>query len=137
MNVVFGDFLISTDRLKLDFDKIYQLLSTTYWADKRPVDKVRKSIEHSLCYGVYQGNRQIGFARVITDWATTYWLCDVVIDSEFRGQGIGKKFIDTIIHSEELQGLSGFLGTADAHGLYEQYGFVKDDNRFMVRRPQI
>jgi len=135
MDVAFGDMLISTDSSRLDQDRIYELLSTTYWAGHRPMNKVRKSIEHSLCYGVYQGDRQIGFARVITDWTTTYWLCDVVIDADFRGQGIGKKLIDTIVRSDDLQGLSGFLGTADAHGLYEQYGFVKDANRFMVRRP--
>jgi len=136
MEVKFNDYLISTDKTLLKHDTIHKFLSTTYWANKRPIERIDRSIETSLCYGVYHGNRQIGFARIITDWATTYLLCDVVIDDEHRGKGIGKKLVETIIQSEELKGLSGYLGTADAHGLYEQFGFVKDAERFMVRRPK-
>jgi len=119
----------------LNHETIYKFLASSYWAKNRSVGRIDKSIETSLCYGVYHGKKQIGFARVITDWATTYWLCDVVIDDEYRGKGIGKKLIEAIIQSEELKDLSGFLGTADAHGLYERFGFKKDAERFMVRRP--
>lgn len=135
MKVIYKDYIITTDKTLLDYETIYKLLSTSYWANKRSIEKINKSIETSLCYGVYHDSVQIGFARVITDWATTYWLCDVIIDSEYRGKGLGKKLVEIIIHNEDLKDLSGYLGTADAHGLYEQYGFVKNVDRFMNRRP--
>ncbi|SMF79230.1 Predicted acyltransferase [Paenibacillus uliginis N3/975] len=134
MQVRFEDYLISTDKTLLNYENVCGLLAGTYWANKRPVEQIKKAIETSLCFGVYHGEKQIGFARVITDWATAYWLCDVIIDDEYRGKGIGKKLVETIIHSEELKDITGFLGTADAHRLYEQYGFVKDAESFMVRR---
>ncbi|MBD2868260.1 GNAT family N-acetyltransferase [Paenibacillus arenilitoris] len=136
MELKFNDYLISTDKALLHRETVRQLLGNTYWANKRPAEKIDKSIETSLCYGVYHGKSQIGFARIITDWATTYWLCDVVIDDTYRGRGIGKKLVEIITQSDELKGLSGFLGTADAHGLYERYGFARDADRFMVRRPK-
>ncbi|MEK5057936.1 GNAT family N-acetyltransferase [Paenibacillus sp. FSL H7-0326] len=82
---------------------------------------------------MYYGDRQIGFARIITDWATVYYLCDVFIDEEYRGRGLGKKLIEVII--EEYEGMMGLLGTLDGHGLYEKYGFMKNTERFMNRRP--
>lgn len=133
--VKFEDYLISTDKGRLNHEIIHRLLLASYWANKRPIDRINKSIETLYCYGVYHNDKQIGFARIITDWATTYWLCDVVIDEAHRGRGLGKKLIQVIIQSEELKELSGFLGTADAHGLYEQFGFVRNTERFMVRRP--
>lgn len=136
MNVRFNDYLISSDKTLLNNESIYKFLSTSYWASQRSVDTINKSIETSFCYGVYHESKQIGFARVITDWATFYYLCDVVIDEEYRRRGIGKKLIETITQSEEYQDLLGVLGTADAHGLYEQYGFNKNADRFMVRRPK-
>ncbi|WP_422660630.1 GNAT family N-acetyltransferase [Paenibacillus sp. EC2-1] len=135
MAVQFGDYVISTDKARLNYETIHSLIGGSYWANNRPKERMNRAIETSLCYGVYHGNRQIGFARIITDWATTYWLCDVIIDDEYQGQGIGKKLIETITTSEDLKDLSGFLGTADAHGLYEQYGFQRNADRFMVRRP--
>jgi GNAT superfamily N-acetyltransferase len=135
MELRFGDYLISTDKGLLNYEAIHRFLASSYWAKKRPVEAIDKSIETSFCFGAYHGDRQIGFARVITDWATTYWLCDVIIDEEYRSRGVGKKLAESVIYSEELKGLSGFLGTADAHGLYERYGFKKEGDRFMVRRP--
>lgn len=135
MEVKFEEFLISTNKSLLNYETIHKLLAATYWANKRPIERIDRSIDTSFCFGTYHGSRQIGFARVITDWATTYLLCDVVIDEEYRGKGIGKKLVETIIQSEELKYLSGFLGTNDAHGMYEQFGFVRDVERFMVRRP--
>ncbi|MNI41633.1 Acetyltransferase (GNAT) family protein [compost metagenome] len=134
MEVKFEDYIISTDKSLLNYETIYKFLASSYWANNRPREIINKSIETSFCFGVYHTKRQIGFARIITDWATTYWIGDVMIDEEYRGKGIGKKLIETIISYEDLKNLNGILGTADAHGLYEQYGFVKNADRFMIRR---
>ena len=92
-------------------------------------------MENSVCVGVYHGNKQIGFARIVTDHVTTYWLCDVFVDEEYRGKGIGKKLIQSITTADEYKNLFGTLATRDAHGLYEGYEFVKDNGRFMSRMP--
>ncbi|MEK4251781.1 GNAT family N-acetyltransferase [Paenibacillus sp. FSL W7-1287] len=136
MEVITEEYMISSDKNLLNYDVIYDLLSGSYWASHRSKERIVNSIEHSLCFGVYQSGEQIGFARVITDWSTMYWLCDVIIDERHRGKGIGKKLVKTIIGCEELRGLSGYLGTADAHGLYEQYGFERNAERFMAKRPK-
>lgn len=133
MEIAFNTYTISDDKTRLDIDIIGGFLSRSYWANERPIEKTQKAIEHSLCYGVYDQNRQIGFARVITDGATMYYLCDVFIDEQYRGQGIGKKLVETIINSEALQGINGLLGTKDAHSLYESYGFNRVADRFMRR----
>jgi GNAT superfamily N-acetyltransferase len=110
-------------------------MQRSYWANRRPKVKIKKSIENSLCYGVYYGGKQVGFARVVTDWATMYYLCDVFIDEEYRGQGIGKKLIEEIVSSEDLKNLFGYLGTKDAHTLYEQYDFIREPEKVMTRIP--
>ena len=87
-----------------------------------------------MCYGIYNKNIQVGFARVITDYATTYYICDVIIDESHRGKGLGKKLIHTITEDEQLKPLFGILATRDAHGLYEQYGFVKNPDKYMSKQ---
>ncbi|GIP32149.1 GNAT family N-acetyltransferase [Paenibacillus sp. J2TS4] len=134
MKLSFGEYMISKDKALLQLETIHRFLSSSYWANQRTMEKVEASIQNSICYGVYHHAKQIGFARVITDGATLYYLCDVIIDEDYRGQGIGKKLVEVIVHSEELRGLTGVLGTQDAHGLYEPFGFIRDQNRFM-RRP--
>ncbi|MCR2802782.1 GNAT family N-acetyltransferase [Paenibacillus soyae] len=138
MRVEFDGYVISSDKSLLQLERIYSWLGQSYWASHRPAETIKRSIESeaSICFGVYGGGNQIGFARAVTDQATMYWLCDVWIDEAYRGRGVGKRFVDSIIQSDELIHLSGFLGTADAHRLYEQHGFVKDSERFMVRRPK-
>jgi GNAT superfamily N-acetyltransferase len=120
-------YTISTDPMKLDPETIHHFLSEkAYWAIGRPLEVVKKSIENSLCFGVYLETRQIGFARVVTDYITIAWLCDVFILPEFRGQGLGKWLVTTIIEFPELSKIRRFLlATRDAHGLYQNYGGFK------------
>jgi len=135
MKVQIDEFTISDDKSMLDLDTILSFLSRSYWASGRSRERVVKSIKNSLCFGVYHGSNQIGFARVVTDDATMYWLADVFIDEQYRNQGIGKTFVETIVKSERLKDLMGVLGTRDAHTLYEKFDYVRDDGRFMRRMP--
>jgi GNAT superfamily N-acetyltransferase len=120
-------FQISTDNSLLDFGIIYQYLSKeSYWAQGIPEQTVRKAIENSLCFGIYKQNMQVGLARVITDKATFAYICDVFVLPEFRRLGLSKWLIQTIVSHPELQGLRRWsLATADAHGLYRQFGFTE------------
>ena len=118
------DFSISTDKARLNVAFIHDSLSKTYWAANVPPDVVQRSIEGSLCFGIYHLNNQIGFARVITDEATFAYLCDVFIDEAYRGKGLSKWLMEMILAYPGLQGLRRFmLATRDAHELYRQYGF--------------
>jgi uncharacterized protein len=120
-------FLISTDTARLDLGVIHAFLATqSYWAEGVPREIVARSIANALCFGVYDGARQIGFARVISDYATFAYLADVFIIKEYRGRGLSKAMMDAIIAHPHLQGLRRFtLATADAHGLYRTYGFTE------------
>ncbi|NOU93255.1 GNAT family N-acetyltransferase [Paenibacillus sp. LMG 31456] len=129
------ELVISNDKSLLNLETVFEFLSSSYWANKRSKEIIRKSIENSICYGVYKNNRQVGFARIVTDGATMYWLCDVFIEEGHRGNNIGKKLIETIVKSEELKNLMGILGTKDAHGLYKQYDFELDQEKMMRRVP--
>lgn len=127
--------LISSDPSLLDLDAIVHFLRQSYWANERSDEKIEKSLEGSTCFGAYYDNRQIGFARVVTDGATVYWLCDVFVDEAYRGLGVGKKLIETITTREDYRNVFGILSTRDAHGLYEQYGFVRDHGKTLTREP--
>ena len=120
---------------KMDIAEVMALLKQTYWADRRPVEQVRKAMEHSRCYGVYLEDAQklAGFARVISDFATTYYLCDVIIDEACRGSGLGWALLSYIENLPEYQGLRGILITRDAHGLYEKFGYQTLNGRAMVK----
>lgn len=135
-----GDVLISDDQKLLDRALIHHYLSEqSYWAKGIPVETVERSLAHSLCFGVYRGGRQVGFARAVTDSATFAWLADVFIVPEQRGHGLGKKLMAAVVAHPQLQGLRRFqLGTADAHGLYAQFGFepIKQVERFMEIKPE-
>ena len=122
--VELGNFVISTDPARLDLDRACSLLSQAYWAQGRPREVIAASLAHSLCFGLYEGERLIGLARVVTDYATFAWLCDVFIDEACRGQGLGKWLLETVLAHPDLQGLRRWLlATRDAHGLYARYGF--------------
>lgn len=119
-----GDYTISTDPTRLDITAIHAYLSQAYWSQGRPFDVVRRSLENALCFGVYHGEVQVGLARVITDFATFAYLCDVYILNEHQDRGLGKWLISVVIEHPDLRSLRRFLlATRDAHGLYQQYGF--------------
>ncbi|MBP8034677.1 MAG: GNAT family N-acetyltransferase [Bacteroidia bacterium] len=124
-----GDFLYSTDKSKLNLDYIHHFLSKeSYWAKNIPMDIVKTSIEGSLCFGVYENNKQVGFARVITDYATFGYLADVFIDENYRGKGLSKELMKFIMEQELTKKLRRFmLATLDAHSLYAQFGFESQE----------
>jgi GNAT superfamily N-acetyltransferase len=137
-----GNFTISTDKSKLNIDYIHRFLShESYWAADIPPDIVQKSIDHSLCFGMYEGRKQIGFARIITDQATFGYLADVFIDVDYRGKELSKWLMQVISELPFMPHLRRLmLATKDAHGLYKQFGFtpITFPERFMqVHRPDV
>ena len=127
-------YSISTDRSRLDLELIYQFLTNCYWAEGVPRDIVERSIENSLCFGVFVQDRQVGFARVVTDYATYAYIGDVFIVDSHRGQGLSKRLMKAISEHPQLQGLRRWsLVTRDAHGLYQQFGFtaLADPEKYM------
>ncbi|MFT5194563.1 MAG: N-acetylglutamate synthase-like GNAT family acetyltransferase [Candidatus Promineifilaceae bacterium] len=133
-----GDYLISTDPAKLDIGRIHEYISGTYWAKGIPLELVKKSIENSLTFAIYHAqDGLIGCARIITDFATYHYLCDVFVRDDHRGHGLGKWLMEVVLEHPELQEYRNFyLLTGDAHGLYEQYGFetVEDSSKIMLHR---
>ena len=133
------NFIISTDKSKLDLAVIHKYLSTeSYWAKNIPAALVQKAIQGSFCFGIYKKEneqQQIGFARVITDTATFGYLADVFILEKYRGIGLSKWLMEEIMNHPELQGFRGWmLGTKDAHGLYEQFGFKRLEKSERIMR---
>ena len=142
MQINQDDYVISTDKSKLDLSLIHSFLSTqAYWSLNIPFAIVKRSVENSLCFGVYQGDRQVGFARIITDYATIAYLGDVFILPEHRGKGLSKRLVGEIMTHPDLQGLRRWmLLTSDAHGLYRQYGWtsIANPDRYMeIAKPDI
>ncbi|WP_346917078.1 GNAT family N-acetyltransferase [Clostridium sp.] len=128
-----GMYKISNDKSLLSIKKISNLLSKSYWASKRTMEVIQKSIDNSICYGVYYNDEQIGYGRIITDYATTYYICDIIIDENHRGKRLGRKLIECMIEFEDFGKKFGILSTRDAHDLYKKYGFRKDNENFMYR----
>lgn len=119
----------------LDIREVMGLLRQTYWANTRTQEQVSASMEHASCYGIMleQEEKLVGFARVISDYATTYYLCDVVIDAQYQRQGLGKALVSYIEGLPAYQGLRGILITRDAHALYEKFGYQTLNGRAMVK----
>jgi len=133
-----NDLEFSTDKSRLDLDLIAGYLrNESYWAKDRAPEKIRKSIENSLCVGAYRDGRQIGFARVVSDYATVYYLADIFIIPELQQKGIGHLLMNYLDSIEELKGLRGILTTQTAHSFYEKFGYGRDNDivqrRIMVR----
>ena len=126
-------YRISDRAEELQPDAIVSLLKGSYWAAERSEETIKKSWKDSLCFGVYGAEgEQVGFMRVVTDGATFSYLCDVIVDAEHRGHGLGKWMIAVMVDHPRVRDTSIYLGTRDAHGLYEKYGFVRHE--MMARR---
>jgi len=132
-----GEYSISTDRNRLNIELIHDFLSnTSYWAKGRNIELVQRSIESSFPFGVFKNKEQVGFARVVTDYATFAWLADVFVVEACRGQGLSKWMIEVIMSHPQLQGLRRWvLATRDAHELYRRFGFteLQDPSRWLER----
>ena len=134
-----NNFIISTDKNKINIEYVHHFLSHSYWSPGVPMETVTKAMNGSLCFGVYDNDKQIGYARMVTDTAIFAYLADVFIDENYRGKGLGKWLVKTILAHPELQGLRRImLATRDAHALYEQVGFIAINNpeRYMVYDPK-
>jgi GNAT superfamily N-acetyltransferase len=131
------DYLLSTDKRKLQLDVIHQFLSNSYWAKNIPLALVKKTVAGSLCFGLYYKQKQIGFARIITDSATFAYLADVFIVEEHRGKKLSSWMMEYIMSYDELKGLRRWmLATRDAHGLYKKFGFnaLDEPDRIMQKK---
>lgn len=118
---------------EMHIDEIMGLLAQTHWACDRKKETVERAIANSLCFGIFdESDRQIGFGRTVTDYATMFYVSDVIIDSEYRELGLGEDFIAFIKSAPELKNLWGFLGTTKASGFYEKCGFAKKEDFFMA-----
>ena len=121
-----GEYSISTSNERLDLAVIHDFISNqSYWAQGRTLETVQRALDNSLNFGVYKNNQQIGFGRVVTDYATFAWIADVFVLSEYRGHGLSKWLIEVMLAHPKLQGFRRWvLATKDAHGLYERFGFI-------------
>ena len=128
-------YRILDGRESMDLQDIIRLLKSTYWADRRSEEQIGRSVLNSSCYGVYleEEEKLVGFARVISDYATTYYLCDVVIDQDYRSKGLGTALVSYIESLPLYRGLRGVLITRDAHSLYRKFGYEVLDGRVMVK----
>jgi GNAT superfamily N-acetyltransferase len=130
-----GDYTISTDRRRLQLDVIHGFLVDSYWATGRTRERVAQSIEHSLPFGLYHHDEQVGFARVLTDYVVLAFLADVFVVESHRGKGLGEWLVDTVTGLPELQSIRRWLlGTRDAHDLYRRFGFDEPKPGILMER---
>lgn len=128
-----GHFLVSDAKSKIETDTVHNWLSHSYWASDRSLEHVQETINNSLCFGLYEGDQQIGFARAVTDRVVFSWLMDVIIEESYRGKGLGQWFLSCILDHPDLKGTRMGLATKDAHGLYEKFGFKREET---MRQPK-
>lgn len=118
------NFTISTDSSRLDVDAIADMLARSYWANKRTREQLERALRHSLTFGLYSGERQVGLARVVSDFSIFAYLCDVIVHEEYRGRGLGKWLMETVHNHPDLKNLRRWtLVTRDAHDFYRQFGW--------------
>ena len=136
-----GNYLVTTDPARLDKEFIHGYLTRSYWSEGISREIVERGIANSLCFGAYEGGNQVGFARIVSDFATFAYLADVFIIESHRGRGLSKFLMECIVNDSRLQGFRRWLlGTRDAHGLYAQYGFkpLAKPERFMeIHNPDV
>lgn len=136
-----GEYTLSSDTDRLDLAAVHRFLSASYWSPGLPMEVFRRAVGGSICFGVYHGGEQVGFARIVTDRATFAYLCDVYVVEAHRGRGLGRWLGEAAIAHPELQGLRRWvLVTRDAHGLYERLGFrplARPDGYMEWHRPDI
>jgi len=132
-----AQFRISTERKDMRLDDICNMLWRSYWAENRSREAIEKSIRNSLCIGIFDGEGQIAFTRIITDYASFAYICDVIVHEDYRGHGLGKELMKSTLSHPELTTIEVWsLATKDAHGLYEQFGFKPTEfpqNRMEIR----
>lgn len=122
-----NDYVLHDDKSQLDLGVVCALLQATYWASGRSRALIEKSIQHSVCFGLFHSGSQIGFARAVTDYATFAWICDVIVAPEHRGRGLGKWMVECVLSHPDLQSSTLVLRTRDAHSLYERFGFERTE----------
>ncbi|MGF1706423.1 GNAT family N-acetyltransferase [Enterovibrio baiacu] len=116
-------FSISNEKSNVDVMRLKTLLAGSYWAHDRDTDTIERSIKHSECFSLFDRENLVGFARVVTDYSTFAYVADVIIDPDYRGQGLGKWLVETVVNDTRWKGQLVMLATDDAHTLYEKYGF--------------
>ena len=130
------EYNISDDKSRLDLKLIHQIISNSYWAKGRSFEEVKRSIDNSICYGIYIADKQVGFARVLTDFVTIAYLMDVFIIEEYRGQGLSKKLLKRVLNDQQFNSVKKWvLATKDAHSLYKKFGFheMKNSGKYMEK----
>ncbi|HBD95715.1 MAG: hypothetical protein A2355_09240 [Spirochaetes bacterium RIFOXYB1_FULL_32_8] len=132
MKWINNNYYITDSQENIDIDFIITSLHKTYWANERPKELIIKSIENSILLSLFEDNIQIGFARIVGDGATFAWLCDVFVSENYRGKCLGKFLMKCAMEHPSTNVRTNLLGTKDAHGLYEKYGFTK--NETMIKR---
>jgi len=132
------EFMISDERELVDVNAVHNLLKNTYWAKDRPREIVETTIKNSHCFSLFIHNKQIGFARILTDYATHCMLLDVVIHKDYRGMGFGKWLVECVTNHPAISKLIQILWTVDADGLYEKFGFFSPKEvTFMIKLPDV
>jgi len=127
MNFERGEYLLTDDKSRLDLNVVCSLLQATYWAANRTREQIDKSIQRSVCFGLFHAGKQAGFARAVTDCATFCYLCDVIVAPEHRRRGLGKWIVECMLKHPDLQTITQCLRTKDAHTLYERFGFERTE----------
>jgi GNAT superfamily N-acetyltransferase len=127
MNWQRDEYILTDNKSRIDLDAVCALLHATYWAGDRSRDRIETSIQHSICFGLFHGNQQVGFTRAVTDYATFAWICDVVVAEEHRGRGLGKWIMECVLAHPDLKTATLVLRTRDAHSLYERFGFERTE----------
>lgn len=128
MEIIKDKYVLTDDKNRIDTEFVVNSLHKTYWAEKREREVILKSIDNSIFISLFEGERQIGFARIVTDYSTFAWIADVYIDPEERGNGMGKFLVENTVNHEAIKNLRlRLLKTKDAHRLYEKYGFKMDE----------